>query len=247
MASLCISDETTSHSTAQARLREILGAVTANARAALTGEEPDHDELSVRILESARSLFARFGPGRTTIDDVARAADVSRITVYRRFSTKDELIEAVVRGEFQRYFDRFQLDIAECTTVADRVAVGFASSLLYIRKNDLIRAIMTAEPGEFISSILGDRGTTQTVVRTYVANRLREEQTANNLPANVDADLVAEVMVRLTTSFLLTPSALIDLDDAESLKNVARIALVPLLQLPEQQRPRRASRSPSAS
>src|SRR5215475_8430499 len=94
------------------------------------------DEVSGRILESARELFARFGPARTTMDDVARAADITRVTVYRRFSTKDILLEAVLRREFQLYFAQFEVDVAECRTVADRVAVGFASSLLHFRRNE---------------------------------------------------------------------------------------------------------------
>jgi len=203
-----------------------VGDATATVVAA---ERPEFDELSERILEAARGLFARFGPSRTTMDDVARIADVSRITVYRRFSSKDDLLEAAVRREFQLYFERFQSDIAECATVDDRVAVGFASSLLYIRQNDFIRALMTDDPTGFVSSIVGAAGTTQTLVRGFVAERLREEQGAGTIATGTDVDLVAEIIVRLTTSFLVTPGALVDLDDRASLVRVARTALVPLL------------------
>jgi hypothetical protein len=48
----------------------------------------------------------------------------------------------------------------------------------------------------------------------------------------VDAELVAELMVRISTSFLITPSRLIDLDDDEQVHAVARQFLVPMLEPP---------------
>jgi TetR/AcrR family transcriptional repressor of uid operon len=42
-------------------------------------------------------------------------------------------------------------------------------------------------------------------------------------------ELVAELMVRVSSSFLLTPSHVIDLDDDEQVRAVARRFLVPML------------------
>nr|MDT0664452.1 helix-turn-helix domain-containing protein [Micromonospora sp. DSM 115978] len=67
----------------------------------------DADETRARILDAAYEQFCRTGIQRSTMEDVARRAGVSRITVYRRFATKDVLVEHVVRREFRRYFDQF--------------------------------------------------------------------------------------------------------------------------------------------
>jgi AcrR family transcriptional regulator len=48
-----------------------------------------------RILEAAFACFERFGVAKTTMDDVARAASVSRQTVYRHFAGKDDLLDEV--------------------------------------------------------------------------------------------------------------------------------------------------------
>ncbi|MEU8379627.1 helix-turn-helix domain-containing protein, partial [Streptosporangium sp. NPDC048865] len=80
----------------------------------------DTDETRARILDAAYEQFCRMGIRRSTMDDVARRAKVSRITVYRRFATKDVLVEHVVRREFRRYFDRFLVDIEQAETAADR-------------------------------------------------------------------------------------------------------------------------------
>ncbi|MCV7066995.1 TetR/AcrR family transcriptional regulator [Mycolicibacterium farcinogenes] len=47
-----------------------------------------------RVLEAARELFAEKGL-EATLNDVARHANVGVGTVYRRFATKEELIEAI--------------------------------------------------------------------------------------------------------------------------------------------------------
>ncbi|HEX4816836.1 MAG TPA: TetR/AcrR family transcriptional regulator [Nonomuraea sp.] len=192
----------------------------------------DLDDTRTRILDAAYEQFCRMGIRRSTVDDVARRAGVSRITVYRRFSTKDVLVEHVVRREFRRYFDRFLIDIEQAGTAADRVVLGFVSSLRAIRDNPLIGGLIAAEPDLLVPSITNDGGRTLATVRQFVAGQLRREQRAGHVSADLDADLVAELMVRISASFLAIPSHIIDLDDDEQLAAVARRFLVPMLQPP---------------
>ncbi len=189
----------------------------------------DMDETRTRILDAAYEQFCRMGIQRSTMEDVARRAGVSRITVYRRFATKDALVEHVVRREFRRYFDQFLVDIEQADTVADRVVLGFVSSLRAIRHNPLIGGLIAAEPDLLVPSIVNDGGRTLATVRQFVAGQLRREQHANTVSADLDADLVAELMVRVSASFLAIPSHVIDLDDDEQLAAVARQFLVPML------------------
>ncbi|MGB3442352.1 MAG: helix-turn-helix domain-containing protein [Actinophytocola sp.] len=187
------------------------------------------DEARGRILDAAYEQFCRMGIQRSTMEDVARRAGVSRITVYRRFATKDVLVEHVVRREFRRYFDQFLADIEQADTAAERVVVGFVSSLRTIRGNPLIGGLIAAEPALLVPSMISDGGHTLATVRAFVAGQLRREQHAGNVPADLDADLVAEMMVRVSASFLAIPSHVVDLDDDEQLASVARRFLVPML------------------
>ena len=56
---------------------------------------------------AALAQFAEFGIRRSTIDDVARRAGVSRVTVFRRFETKQRLVEVVVAREIRRAVAEF--------------------------------------------------------------------------------------------------------------------------------------------
>ena len=71
-----------------------------------TSELPAHgtrsrDKLSL-ILTAASKLFREHGYGATTMDSVAREADVSKATVYVYFSGKRELFAAVIAEEGDR-------------------------------------------------------------------------------------------------------------------------------------------------
>lgn len=190
------------------------------------------DPTRTRILDAAHALFCRAGIQRCSMNDVAGAAGVARVTLYRRFDSRDALVLEVVRREFRRYFDQFLLDIATSRTVADRVVAGFVSSLRTVRGNPLIGGLMASEPGSVISTMVSDGGGTLAAVRGFLAGQLRREQAAGTVSADVDVDIVAELMVRISASFLITPSQLVDIDDDQQLEDFARRFLVPLLSPP---------------
>jgi len=54
-----------------------------------------------RILEIAKEVFTRDGAA-ASLDDIARRSGVGNATLYRHFSTRDALIEAVYRSEVEK-------------------------------------------------------------------------------------------------------------------------------------------------
>jgi AcrR family transcriptional regulator len=52
-------------------------------------------ETRARILETAQRLLRRYGPGKTTVVDVARALGMSHSNVYKHFPSKEALRAAV--------------------------------------------------------------------------------------------------------------------------------------------------------
>src|SRR5260221_2517321 len=54
-----------------------------------------------RILEVAKQAFTRSGAD-TSLDDIAKQADVGPGTLYRHFPTRDILLEAVYRSEVEK-------------------------------------------------------------------------------------------------------------------------------------------------
>mgnify|MGYP002402616913 CR=1 FL=1 len=65
-----------------------------------------------RILESARAVFAEYGP-EAQIDDVARRAGVGVGTVYRHFPTKEALLVELMREKFRLFSERARQALEE--------------------------------------------------------------------------------------------------------------------------------------
>lgn len=57
-----------------------------------------------QILDAARDLFTRDGFSGTSMDAVAKAAAVSKATIYAHFSSKEELFGAMMSAECGRYW-----------------------------------------------------------------------------------------------------------------------------------------------
>lgn len=53
------------------------------------------DPKRVRILDGAMKVFLAYGFSRTTMDDIARAADMSRPALYLQFKNKTEIFRAI--------------------------------------------------------------------------------------------------------------------------------------------------------
>jgi AcrR family transcriptional regulator len=64
-------------------------------------------ERQASILRAAASAFARAGYAATSMDEVAAAAGVTRLIVYRNFETKEGLYRAVLEQVSQRLRDEF--------------------------------------------------------------------------------------------------------------------------------------------
>jgi AcrR family transcriptional regulator len=60
------------------------------------------------ILQAALRRFARYGPRKTTMDEVAREAGCSRATVYAHFSGKDGLYRGLLEHETRSFLDQVE-------------------------------------------------------------------------------------------------------------------------------------------
>lgn len=189
------------------------------------------DKTRTRLLDAAYEQFCETGIARTSMEEVARRAGTARITIYRKFDSKDALADAVIVREFQRYFGEFVVEMAAAETVADRVVAGFVTSLRTIGRNRLITRLLETEPAMVPGLVGGGDHRTMFQVRDFVAQQLRREQEAGTISPDVSTLLAADLVVRITGSFLTSRSDLISLDDEAGLVALAREFILPLVGL----------------
>jgi AcrR family transcriptional regulator len=61
------------------------------------------DEVARRVLETAGEQYMRLGFSSVTTDETAKAAGISKKTLYQLFPSKDELLRSVVRENSERH------------------------------------------------------------------------------------------------------------------------------------------------
>ena len=64
---------------------------------ASSASKPSEDPRRRKLMDAALGIFVRFGFRKTSMDEVARAAGVSRQVLYLHFATKEELFRATVQ------------------------------------------------------------------------------------------------------------------------------------------------------
>lgn len=68
----------------------------------MNGFERRKEKKKESIRRAAIELFGKYGFGKVSVNDIARRAGVSHVTIYNHFQSKEELINDVVRTEMDK-------------------------------------------------------------------------------------------------------------------------------------------------
>lgn len=71
---------------------------------------PRNEERHDEILQAAGTLFLEQGYHGTRMDDIAAVLGISKLTLYSRFASKDELFTAVISNKCEQYIPEMLFD-----------------------------------------------------------------------------------------------------------------------------------------
>lgn len=108
---------------------------------------PAADSTLEAILDAAVVEFERHGFRRVALDDVARRAQVSRTTIYRRFANKDDLVAAVIERENVRLFADIAAELKQAGPQSNYYVEAFTLSILKFRHHRILDRMIADEPG----------------------------------------------------------------------------------------------------
>lgn len=183
------------------------------------------DAMTDRILDDAYGSLLAFGIRNLSVEEVARRSGIARITIYRRFANKDELFRAVLFREGRRIFAEVDSVIAGLSA-EEQLVEGFATTLSTVRRHPLVQRTLATEPEMLASLLITQGGPVIGLARDYLAGHVRRGQRAGHL-RKFDPQGVAELAVRLSLSFLLTPESCIPMEGDDEARAFARRYLLP--------------------
>jgi AcrR family transcriptional regulator len=191
---------------------------------AASGPAQADDETDDRILDAALDEAARAGTRATTMDGVALRAGVGRMTVFRRFGSKGALLDRLMLRELRRFLADVDRALDPIEDPRERVAEAFVACVRLASSHPLIARLVRDEPGATFDRLTRGEPSALELGRAFVAVRLRADPGVS-AQAREHAEEVADVLVRLATTYVLVPSPAVDIADEAAARAFARRTL----------------------
>lgn len=162
------------------------------------------DRISQRkenILQAASKLIVHFGFEKTTVEDIAHEAGVSKGAIYLVWPSKDALLDELIVFEMRRLVLDFQRRL-EQDPRGGTIASLYTHSLLALNDNPLVRALYTRD-----GRVLGDYVRRQDVRRytrriQLAEDSIRQMQAANLLRQDAHPEVIAHMLSIISVGFI---------------------------------------------
>lgn len=112
------------------------------------------EQIREEIIEASRTLFQRFGLLKTTMEDIARALNKGKSTLYYYYKNKDEIFEAVITNEIRDVFREVMTAVENGSTGEEKLRIYFLTMINSIKKRILLFQIIKGEIGENLKTIV---------------------------------------------------------------------------------------------
>jgi AcrR family transcriptional regulator len=178
-----------------------------------------------RLLDAAEGCLEQFGPQKTSMEDVARAAGMSRATVYRYFENRDALLLGVASRQASSLAAEAINYLGQFTTISDWLVEGLLFTLREMPNRPVFASLVTSLDSHSSGSLLlGSTGLVQigvNVLRPMFASA----QSQGLLREEVDPEMLVEWLLRMLWTYLNAPSQVAT--DEEGMRKLFRMMLIP--------------------
>ncbi|GAA3388739.1 TetR/AcrR family transcriptional regulator [Cryptosporangium minutisporangium] len=185
---------------------------------------PSDGDTAERLLDATERLMKQIGIGKTSMADVARAANVSRGTLYRYFDSRETLLDALSQRTTDRFFADAAAAMDASTGLAEQVG-KFSETMIRAlhpgpdqfgnSRTAMIRMLITQSPQALRR--------TSKFLRPYIQAALERGEVRTDL----DVDDASEWLARMLLSFTVFQTSIAyEADDPESVSSfVQRYAI----------------------
>ena len=181
------------------------------------------------LADAALRCIARWGLTKTTLEDVAREAGLSRATVYRSFpgGGKEALFAALADRELQRLTVAVAEAVEETESLEDAVVAAVTTLSRHLEGHPAFQFLLAHEPGLVLphlafhhldALLLRVRATGGPMLERFLAPDAAAE--------------LAEWAARIVISYTCSPAVGVQLTDDASVRRLVRSFVLPGVSVP---------------
>lgn len=164
------------------------------------------DAIEELIIDAAERCFADHGVAKTSMSQVAAEADVSRTTLYRRFTEIEDVLQAVFLREFDRFEARLNRRVVSLDDAADQLVEIVVSTAENVPENaGLVRLIEGQRTRAEARALAVGRAALNQRIESMIGGPLDELSATGRLSTSLDRAETIEWLRRIVLSLAVSP------------------------------------------
>ena len=176
-------------------------------------EEPRESAARARIVAAAIEVFGTYGFSKSTVQEIAAAAHVSKPLFYRHFKNKQDVFEVVIERVFTDWHEAMVDRVArEGGTTAEALRVLFVGAIEYAQARPLLNHLLTRDSQLLLAtaSDVWDRacGALKGLFEEILRRGVEAGEVRVDVPVEHMADLLMEINFVYTNRQLHTGMAI---------------------------------------
>lgn len=180
------------------------------------------DDLRSRIVEATYGCIATSGVAKTTVEEAARSAGVSRATVYRHFpGGREQLVQAAVVWETDRFVARLVSEVGDSSALPELLERTLMAITRLLAGHEVLQRVLATEPERLLPYLTLETSHVIGMVREFVEPYLL----GRPLPPGIDVGEAADYLARVLLSVTLSPGRW-DLGDPAEVSELVRVELL---------------------
>jgi AcrR family transcriptional regulator len=175
------------------------------------------------IIESAMTCFGRHGLDKTTVVDIARAADVSRSTVYEYFRDKAEIVEACAEHSSQKFYREMAKAMGRGDSLEDKLTLA---AVFVTRARRFFEPETYFDADEVSLLLTKNAAVLLRECTEFLAPYLAAAKLTGEVRKELEVAAAGEWYARMLFSLFSTPSSTLDMDEDEIVADFVRSHVV---------------------
>jgi AcrR family transcriptional regulator len=156
-----------------------------------------------RLLDAARESVLSVGVRRTTLAEVARLAEVSRMTLYRRFPDVRSLLAELMTRQFGALLGREYRLVEHLPVARRRLIEGAVGSIRALAEDPVMRAVLDLDGEVLMPYVVQRSGRVQLLADQFLAAQVVDGH-ADASVREGDANTQARALRMMLQSFVLS-------------------------------------------